>query len=287
MERAKVNGIELEYELRGSGEPLLLISPMVAGAFLPFMAAPALTRRYRLIRYHRRGWSGSTHTPGPVTIEDHADDAAALLDRLGVGRAHVAGHSSGAVIGLQLAVARPDLVHTVTLLEPSIMSVPAAATLFQQAAPSLDAFQRGEHEPAVVGFLSLVSGLDRESCRRVIDASVPGGVAQAVRDADTVFRVELPALGAWEFGAEQAAAITQPVLSVLGANTGQLWVEVAALVRDWFPQLEELVVEGVGHLLQMQAATPVAEGVAEFLGRHPMATAEAGRARSAGGGAGG
>lgn len=285
MERAKVNGVELEYDVAGSGEPLLLISPMVAGAFLPFMAAPELTSRCRLIRYHRRGWAGSTHTATKARIEDHAADAAALLDRLGIARAHIAGHSSGGVIGLQLAFARPDLVHTVTLLEPAIMGVPAAASLFERAAPSLEAYQRGEHELAVVGFLSLVSGLDRETCRRVIDANVPGGVSQAIRDADTVFGSELPSLGAWEFGAEEAAAITQPMLSVVGADTGQLWVEVATLLRKWFPQLEELVVEGVGHLLQMQSAAPVVTGVAEFLGRHAMVTA-AGGARMAGGGAG-
>ena len=127
----------------------------------------------------------------------------------------------------------------------------------------------------------------RQLGRRVIDATVPGGVAQATRDADTVFRDELPSLGAWEFGAEEAAAITQPVLSVLGADTGQLWVEVAALARSWFPQREELVVEHVGHLLQMQSAVPVARGIAEFLGRHPMLTAEAGGARLAGGRAAG
>lgn len=287
MERAKLNGVELEYETGGGGEPLLLISPMVAGAFLPFMAAPELTSRYRLIRYHRRGWAGSTHTAVPARIEDHAADAAALLDRLGVARAHVAGHSSGAVITLQLAHSRPDLVHTATLLEPAIMCVPAAASLFEQAAPAFEAYQRGEHESAVLGFLSLVSGLDRATCRRVIDATVPGGVAQVTRDADTVFRDELPSLGAWEFGAEEAAAITQPVLSVLGADTGQLWVEVAALARSWFPQREELVVEHVGHLLQMQSAVPVARGIAEFLGRHPMLTAEAGGARLAGGRAAG
>ena len=56
---------------------------------------PALADRYQLIRYHKRGWVGSTHTPAPVSVADHAADAAALLDHLGCPRAHVAGHSSG------------------------------------------------------------------------------------------------------------------------------------------------------------------------------------------------
>jgi len=274
MERAKVNGVELEYEVKGSGEPVLLISPVIAGAFVPFLSAPPLVDRYRLIRYHRRGWAGSTHTAPPVRIADHAADAAALLDQLGVARAHVAGHSSGGAVAMELARERPDLVHTLALLEPSLFSVPSAPALFERAAPSLEAYRGGDHAGAVAGFLSLVSGLDWETCRGVIDENVPGGVAHAIRDADTFFGVELPALGAWQFGAEQAAAFTQPVLSVLGADTERLWVEVAELLRRWFPRVEELTVGGVGHLLQMQRAEPIAQGVAAFFGRHPMLAVE-------------
>ena len=64
---------------------------------LPLLSEPTLADRHQLIRYHKRGWCGSTHTPPPVSIADHAADAAALLDHLGLPRAHVAGHSSGAL----------------------------------------------------------------------------------------------------------------------------------------------------------------------------------------------
>ena len=122
----------------------------------------------------------------------------------------------------------------------------------------------------MAGFLSVVSGLDRDTCHAVIDAHVPGGVAQSIRDADTFFGAELPALKEWEFGPEQAYAITQPILSVLGTDTERLWVDVADVLRSWFPQVEQLTIEGVGHLLQMQRPEPVARGLVDFLGRHPM-----------------
>jgi len=47
-------------------------------------------------------------------------------------------------------------------------------------------------------------------------------------------------------------------------------VEVAARLREWFPQLEECVIEGAGHLLHMQRPEPVARGVAQFLDHHPL-----------------
>lgn len=273
MERAKVNGVELEYEVTGSGEPVLLISPVIAGGFLPFFGEPALVGRHRLIRYHKRGWGGSTHTAPPVAIEEHSSDAAALLEHLGVSRAHVAGHSSGAAVALQLGLDRPELVHTLVLLEPSLLTVPSAQALFEQAAGAFEAYAAGDHEKAVLGFLSLVSGFDPERCRAVIDQQVPDGVAQAIQDADTFFETELPALTSWDFGPEQARRIRQPVLSVRGSNTRELWVEVADRLRSWLPDVEDFGVEGVGHLLHIEHPRPVIRGVAAFLRRHPM-TAE-------------
>lgn len=270
MERAKVNGVELEYEVSGTGEPILLISPVVADGFAPFLAEPALVRHYTLIRYHKRGWVGSTHTPPPVTVADHAADAAALLDHLGVQRAHVGGHSSGAAVALQLALDRPALVHTLLLLEPSLLTVPGAQPLLERAAPAFEAYGAGDHRSAVLRFLSVVSGLDPESCREAMEASVPGAIERAVRDADTFFGIELPALAAWEFGGEEAAGIAQPALSVRGADTDRLWVEVADRLRAWLPNVEERVVPGVGHLLHLQRPGPVERAVATFLAGHPM-----------------
>jgi pimeloyl-ACP methyl ester carboxylesterase len=272
MQKARANGVELEFETRGTGEPVLLITcGPIADAFRPFMSEPALAERHRLIRYHRRGMVGSTRSaPPPVSFAEHAADAAALLGHLGVSRAHVVGHSTGANIALQLAVAHPDLVHSLALLEPPLPSVPSAAAFFEKAGPSLAAYAAGDHGGAMAGFLSMVGTLDWEECRSLLDRHVPGGVAQAVKDADNLFGSELPALTAWPFGAEQAAAIVQPVLSVLGTQTERLFVEGHELLHSWFPRAEDCTVEGVGHLLQMQGPEPIAQGVADFFARHPM-----------------
>ena len=271
MENAAVNGVELEYEVTGSGEPVLLISSVLADGFLPLVAEPSLSERYQLIRYHKRGWVGSTHTQTPVTVSDHAADAAALLDHLGVRRAHVAGHSSGAAVAAQLALDEPDRVATLILLELSLFAVPSGAAFLENAGPVFDAYARGEHEEALAMFLSAVSGLNRATCQRVLDERVPGAVEQAIKDVDTFFGVELPGLTQWTFGREQAAAIGQPVLSVLGSGTGTLWVEVAELLRSSLPHVEERTITGVGHLLHIQDPEPVAREIAQFLGRHPIA----------------
>jgi len=270
MESANVNSVELEYEVIGTGEPVLLVSPVLADGFLPLLAEPALGDDYQLIRYHKRGWVGSTHTPPPVSIADHAADAAALLDHLGLRRAHLAGHSSGAAVAVQLALDHPEYVHTLMLLELALLSVPSGEAFFTQAEPAFEAYASGDHASALAMFMSAVSGLEWTRCRALLEESVPGAVAQAIKDADTFFGIELPALTEWEFGAEQAARLNRPVLSVLGSETQPLWVEVAEFLRAALPQIDECTVDGVGHLLHIQRPEPVARGMAEFLGRYSM-----------------
>ena len=271
MDTVNVNGMELEYEVKGSGEPVLLIStgPIVDSP-LPLFPEKALAG-YRLIRYRQRGLARSSNGASPVSFAEHAADAASLLGHLGVRRAHLAGHSTGAEIALQLAVDRPDIVHTLTLLEPPLVGVPSAGAFFEKAGPALAAYGCGDREGSMAGFLSLVSGLDWDTCQRVIEKYIPGGVAQAFKDADNFFESYLPALSAWQFGADQAAAISQPVLSVLGAESDPWFVDSHELLHSWFPQVEDYRIKGVGHLLHMQRPEPVARGIAEFFARHPMA----------------
>jgi pimeloyl-ACP methyl ester carboxylesterase len=270
MEREKVNGVELEYEVRGAGEPVLLIDMLIADCFLPLLPEPALADRYQLIRYHKRGWVGSAHTPSPVSIAEHAADAAALLEHLGVRRAHIVGHSTGASIGAQLALDHSETVHTLTLLEPTLLSLPLGGAFLNAAGPVFAAYGSGDHAGAFAMFVSAASGLDWETCRALLEERIPGVVAQSVKDADTFFGVELPAVAEWTFGPEQAAALRSPVLSVIGAETQPLWVEIAEFLRSSLPRVEECTIDGVGHLLQIHRPEPVARGIAGFLARNSM-----------------
>src|ERR1700730_17078034 len=79
MRTATSNGVALEYETQGVGEPVALIHlSLYADSFAPLMDQPALAG-YQLLRYHRRGYAGSSRTAGPVTITDQAADLARLL----------------------------------------------------------------------------------------------------------------------------------------------------------------------------------------------------------------
>lgn len=113
---ALADGATLHYETRGSGAPVLLITG--TSASIPLwtdVVLDALAQQHQVVAYDHRGMGGSSPAPGPVTAASLAADAAALLDGLGVGPAHVIGWSLGSAVGQELALARPDLVASLVL----------------------------------------------------------------------------------------------------------------------------------------------------------------------------
>jgi pimeloyl-ACP methyl ester carboxylesterase len=191
MEHAKVNGVELAYEVVGSGEPMLFIhGAHLADALKPLVTEPAL-ERFQRIRYHRRGLGGSSRPveTEPTSVAEQAEDAAGLLDHLGVGPAHVVGHSWGGAIALELAAQHPTTVASLVLLEPAFLTTPAGAAFGRALAPLVERYEAGDAEGAVHGFLALVGA---RNWRAIIEQTVPGGIDQAVKDATTFFEIELP-----------------------------------------------------------------------------------------------
>ncbi len=271
MNKGNIDGITLEYEIHGSGEPLVLVhGSHIADAFAPLLEQPALAERFRLILYHRRGFAGSTHSDGSLSIEQQAADCHALMRHLEVPCAHVVGHSYGGAIALQLASTAPDAVQSLALLEPALFMVPSGPVFMEAMAPLIQMHASGDRVAAVDGFLEAVVGPDY---RIALDAVLPNAFDQAVADADTFFRVELPALQHWNFTAEDAATIAQPVLFVRGADSPSLWpgwLEVEQLVQAWLPQTEAFVLDNAAHGLQIIDPATVARRLAEFLAQHPV-----------------
>ena len=91
-----------------------------------------------------------------------------------------------------------------------------------------------------------------------------------MKDVDNFFGSYLVALNQWKFGPKQAATIAQPVLSVLGTETEQRFLEGHELLHSWFSRIEDCKIEGVGHLLHMQRPERVLSNLGGWLARHPI-----------------
>jgi pimeloyl-ACP methyl ester carboxylesterase len=128
-------------------------------------------------------------------------------------------------------------------------------------------YEAGDRSGAVNEFLRAVCG---EDYRRAIETQIPGALDQAAADADAFFTGEFPAIAEWTFTKEDAARITQPVLSVMGANTDAAiglptYTEIHERVLDWFPKAKPFVLPRAAHLLQVENPHDMAEGLAAFL----------------------
>lgn len=103
-------GVGLYYEVAGSGEPVLLVMGTGADHTLWEQTAAAYADRFQVVVYDQRGTGQSDHPGDPesYTTRVLADDAAALLDALGIERAHVSGLSLGSAVAQELAINYPQ-----------------------------------------------------------------------------------------------------------------------------------------------------------------------------------
>lgn len=274
MERAPVQGGAVEYEVQGSGEPVLLIhGAFIASAFSPLMEEPSL-ENFRLIRYHRRGFAGSTAPVG--LLGQQVDDAAALLRHLDEERAHIVGHSGGGRIALELALSRPEVVQSLTLVEPAgVGSAPSSVSnegTFRERviAPATERYQAGDAVGAVNLFMREVLG---PRWRTEVARTVPSGVEHAVRDAATFFEGAPATDPEWIFTESEARSLSEramPMLHMWGTESLVYPEARTELFHSLFPTAEDEIIEGVGHEMQMQAPERIANALGAFLERHPI-----------------
>lgn len=264
-----LDDVTLAYERVGEGDPIVFIhGALIADAFRPLLVQSALTSEHRLLIYHRRGYAGSTHPAGAITVSQHAADCRALLKRLGIGRAHVVGHSYGGAVALQLALDSPELIESLALLEPAVFG----------GQPYLDALSKGQEryrregaEVVIDAFLKQRFGTDY---RPHLDRMLPGSFAQAVSDATTWFEQEVPGLRAWTFEAHEAQRIMPPVLAVVGGESDKLsprFGETQKRLLSSLPNVEGVVLPGVNHAMSIQDPAAVATALITFYRRHPIA----------------
>ena len=118
MPQVEVDGLTINYEVQGDGEPLLLIPYTSADHACWAFQLPAYTEHFSCIAVDLPGTGESDKPAGPYSTEGHADQVAAFLGAIGVERAHVAGMSFGAAVGMHLAARHPGRVRSLSLHSP-------------------------------------------------------------------------------------------------------------------------------------------------------------------------
>jgi pimeloyl-ACP methyl ester carboxylesterase len=300
MARARLNGIELEYECFGDrgARPLLLIMGLGAQLLLweEEFCAGLVERGHLVVRYDNRdvGLSTKLEEAGEpnmlevmqaaaagrtvetaYTLDEMADDAAGLLDALQLESAHVVGASMGGMIAQTLVLRHADRVRSLT----SIMSTTGNPDLPPPQPDALAALMRPrveEREAAIeqaVSLQRLIGGtgfpFDVERTRRLAERSYdrsfyPAGITR-----------QLAAVMASGSRAPALASVKAPTLVIHGDADPLVPVEGGRDTARAIPGAELLVIEGLGH----EMPPPVWPRVIEAISRHTE-KAEASRSRS-------
>ena len=268
VHRVAVEHGSLEVTVTGDGEPVLVIPTAVN----PYELAPlarlvAASERYRVVENRRRGSGTSSPALVPATIEAEAEDAAAVLAALGIPRAHVVGASYSGAVALALALAHPDVVHTLAVHEPP-PTFTSASEEFADAGRDLLALRDREGTEAAIDDFS--RRFDGPGWRETLDRVAPGSSAAVLAEADLFFDHDLPALRAWTFDREHAARITCPVLVLGGTASGPWFAEVRTLLTQWLPRTRVVTLQGADHEMCLHRTEEVAEAVISHLTAHPM-----------------
>jgi pimeloyl-ACP methyl ester carboxylesterase len=115
MPQVDVDGLTMNYDVQGEGEPLLLIPYTAADHACFAFQLPAYTEHFSCIALDLPGTGESDKPPGPYSTEGYAEQVAAFLGAIGIEQAHVAGMSLGAAVGLHLAARHSGRVRTLSL----------------------------------------------------------------------------------------------------------------------------------------------------------------------------
>jgi len=235
------NGTRLYYEKQGTGKSLLFIAGSTGDAGNFTRVADLLADEFTVVTYDRRGNSRSERPPGWTTtsVAEQADDAAGLIQALGLEPAVVFGASAGGPITLDLIIRHPRLVRGGVLQDPAIFSVlpdPAVALAPRRAlvAEALKTIgPRGAIE-------ALMRYLNDDGVLTAIPADI---LERMLSNADIILNIESPGFAGWQPRNEDLAALQVPVVLMIARDT----LPVYRQVIDWLAgqlKVEPITVPG-------------------------------------------
>lgn len=287
MTSVDLGDTRLEYREKGGGEPLVLVHGS-ASDYRTWRAQQAsFAERFRVISYSRRyHWPNAPISGGhDYAMQEHLDDLQALLLTLDAAPAHLVGHSYGAFLCLLLAVRNPELVRTLVLAEPPVITLfvsntpkplellkllltrpRTAAAIVKLGAtglgPAAAAAKRGDMEEATRRFGT--AALGAEPFRKLPEAR-----KEQVRVNLT--EAELLGSGFLPLQSRSLRNVSAPTLLLTGQASPKVFFYLIERLGELLPNTERAEIPGASHIMHEDNAPAYNELVFSFLTRHRAA----------------
>lgn len=276
MPTAKLAEIEIYYEEHGCGDPLLLVPP----SWWPcdtwnVVVVPWLSPHYRTIIFEPRGTGRSSHPGHSYTISEFARDSIDLLGHIGISRCHAVGFALGGEIAQAMAIARPDLVATLTMAATG----PGSKSLRGERREASDEAGREIQQEGFERFIR--SHVENDTTAFGADFyrdhhDVVGALGQALWARQTNpqdLRHHHEARRTWDT-LGNAARIQVPTLVLVGSDDvvdrgNSTPLATAERLAQLVPGAELVIVPGVKHMVFWDG-TGALSALRDFLARHPL-----------------
>jgi 3-oxoadipate enol-lactonase len=258
------DGIRLHYEVlgRANATPVLMIQGLGADKHGWDMQRFALALRYRVIALDNRGAGRSDKPFGHYTLEQMADDAMAVLDAVGVDRAHVVGASMGGAISQIVGLKYPERVMSLTLACTACRNHPWRRELLSGWATT--ASERG------MGVMAKEAArwvIGPRSFRRLLPAFGWLGPLAMGRTSHAFVAQVRAILDVDEGVADQLGQVDLPTLVVVGNQDILTPRGDSEEIADRMPNAELVVISGAAHGFMVEHASTFNKVLFEFLGR--------------------
>ncbi|MSQ26649.1 MAG: alpha/beta hydrolase [Dehalococcoidia bacterium] len=269
-----VNGATLYHHAAGVGEPMVLVHGSWTDHHDWDLVFSGLAAGFRVVTYDRRGHSASEAPPAAGSLGEDAADLAGLVEALGLGPAHVVGHSYGGVIVLHLATQRPGLFRTMAVHE-----APVFGSFLDD--PELGELATRSHRQLDPVIAALAEGNYEEGARRFVDDIIFGPGAwetrltlplrrKFIQNAPT-FLDELRDPTRLKLDLAALAAFDRPVLISYGGRSRNHFPHITRRLAAVLPQAETHVFEDAAHVPQVSHPESFVAAVTDFIHRHPTA----------------
>ncbi len=261
MPALRRDGVDLWYEVRGNGPPLLLVAGLAADGSYWLPAVDALTQRHRVVLIDNRGSGRTAPLDAPTSIAAMADDCVALAQHLGFARVSLAGHSMGGMIALDCATRHPDAVERLALVATGPVASARNNDLFASWAASFPKLDRG------LWFRNLFHWVFTPrffADRKAVDALVQLAVGYPYQQTPEALANQVRAIGAFD-GTGALESLRARTLVMAGTLDLLFPLPAGAAFARSIPHATLEAVDGAAHSIPMEFPQEFARRVLAFL----------------------
>ena len=271
MPVADSGGVQIQYEVTGEGEPLLLIIGYGLPGSAWALSLPFFTQKFQVITFDNRGTGKSAVPEEGYLLSDFAGDARAVMDAAGWESAHVFGVSMGGMIAQQFALDNPGRVRSLVL----------GCTTCGEPEPTPESLEAGR---TLAEAVKLIPTEPERAVRMMLPLSYPQSFLDAHPELVPLLTMALKAqptqkapeidpeagrIEGWEPWCSRLAELTMPALILHGTEDRLIPVTHAQRLFDGLPHAELRIYKGAGHAFQAHDFTGINTSIATWLSTRP------------------